>query len=182
MFLAWNALMAFIWVSIDPAWKGLVVVAALLVDVFVAVWAVMVARREMQSGDWVLHLERSGEPGGMLRGFVETPLVEKPRKGVRLIFVSHSGDPFMGTSAGKLIRTGLSASQGGSVMVPVELSIPTGIPMPGYYRDLYIDGEGGTIQWELLCRVGPPLLGYTARFEVPGMAIHHEEASQQSPL
>lgn len=170
--VAWNVVMAMCYAAVDPAWKGLLLVLTLLVDVLIAFWAWFHGRREIQSGDWVFHLEQSATPGGVLRGFVETPMEKLPRGGVKLTFASHSGDPFMGTMVARVIDSDLTTSHGGSVTVPVELSIPKGIPMPGYYRDLHIDGEGGYIHWELLCRVGPPLVGYTARFEVPGSAIH----------
>jgi len=74
----------------------------------------------------------------------------------------------MGTTVKKVVTSGFSTREGGLVSVPVELPIPPGIQLPGYDPDL--GDEGGFIDWQLLCKAGPPLIGYTARFDVPAAA------------
>ncbi len=169
----WNGVMAALYIAAPASTKEHLIALALIVDMGVIGWGWALARRELQSGDWILHLEQSGEPGGTLRGYVETPLHKHPHGGAKVTFASHTGDPLSGTCVGKIVEN-ISASPAGSVTVPFEICIPRGVAMPGYYRDLHIDGEGGYIYWELQCSVGPPVLGYVARFDVPASAIHRD--------
>jgi hypothetical protein len=176
--VVWNGAMAAIYTAVPPSTKDHLLALTLIVDMAVVAWGWALARRELKSGDWILHLEQSCEPGGVLRGYVETPLQKEPQGGVKLTFASHTGDPLSGTTVGKVVAEGFQASPAGSLTVPVELCIPRGIAMPGYYRDLHVDGEGGYIYWELQCSVGPPVLGYVARFDVPALVIHRDEMSR----
>lgn len=93
----------------DRSSRSPVLVAGLFVDALLVAWLLLLARKEKNSAAWVLHLDGMAQAGGVLRGFVETPLPKPPRRGVELT---------LGTTVKKVVTSGFSTREGGLVSVP----------------------------------------------------------------